>query len=184
MATFTQLQGWCSPDRLAQFLRDANGDERLAVNTLDAALSAAYPPEPDPWYSSPRVLSAVGLTKVTEAADRIRREGKPVTHGRVVAALPYGFWDSLFGKRYAPLWQSCLRGAFPRGPRRRTRAAEITGNVRNFSNRLAHHERILHQDLATHHLELLTIPAWVDPGLRTWIAEQSRVPTLLGTRPA
>lgn len=178
-----RLYEW-NADVSGAFMGVTHHVEVVLRNIIDRALTSAFPADPDVWYLNPEVLSPQGLEKVREAIQRIRGEGKPATHGRVVAALNYGFWDALFAKRYNELWQTCLRDAFPRGPRRRRDVAAVTGQIRNFRNRLAHHERIIHQDLAEHHADLLRIPAWVDPQVRNWVARQSRVPDLLVARPA
>jgi hypothetical protein len=193
---------------MAEFLADADGDEALAIslyewnaelsgafmevvhhmevllrNHLDATLADAFPDNPQAWYLNPAALTPQGIAKAREAIARIRDEGKQPTHGRVIAALGYGFWDALFSKKYAQLWVDVLRDSFSQGPAKRSRAAEVSSRTRLFRNRLAHHERILHIDLEASHTEMLQVVRWIDHRARNWIAEKSRVLTVLDERP-
>ena len=208
MATFAQLEAWCSSPRLAGFLLNAGGDQDMAVrlyqwnaelsgafmevlhhvevvlrNHLDKTLTQAFPAAPEPWYRSDAVLTPQGRAKVEQATQRIIDQGIEPNHGRIIAALGFGFWDSLFGRRYGELWPAVLRDSFPHGPAKRGRAAELSSGIRLFRNKLAHHERIIHLNLTNRHSELLQIVAWIDPAARAWIAEGSQVLTLLEARP-
>src|SRR5882757_7927111 len=51
---------------------------------------------------------------VTKGREQLARDGKPATHGQMVAELNFGFWGSLFGRRSHHLWQD-LRPIFQIG---------------------------------------------------------------------
>ncbi|MDO8211922.1 hypothetical protein [Conexibacter sp. CPCC 206217] len=55
--------------------------------------------------------------------------------------------------------------------------------LQRFRNRIAHHDCLLKQDIAARSDDMLLIAGWIDPDAERWLAERTRVPTLLGTRP-
>lgn len=109
-------------------------------------------------------------------------EAAKKSRGRVVAALPFGFWKGLFGGRYEELWRQELRHAFPNAKERKSITTSIEP-VGRFRNRLAHHDSILHQDIAMRHQEMLTIAEYIDEDARSWMETNSDVPRLLQQRP-
>jgi hypothetical protein len=53
---------------------------------------------------------------VDAAVARLRRKGKPIVPGRVVAELTFGFWTNLLDVRYERgqiLWPTLLSATFP-----------------------------------------------------------------------
>lgn len=195
---------------MAAYLQASGGDEDLAValyewnvdlsgaflevthnvevtlrNRLHRELSTAFPDNPDPWYRQGGVLHGPkGPDAVTEAERRIVQRGDNVTAGRVIAQLPFGFWNALFGHDYEALWRRSLHHCFkPHGPSRRKDVAAHTERIRLFRNSVAHHERLFHKDLLTRHDDLLKLVMWIDPNARDWIAAKSRVPILVAARP-
>lgn len=208
MPSFAELQRWCSPARLAAYRTEAGGDELLAVqlyewnadlcgafmevmhhsevvfrNRLHQELGATYPNDPAPWYKQ-GVLEPKGLDRINEAERRIVGAGNEATPGRVIAALPFGFWNALFGHGYEDLWRRCLHRCFrPNGPPHRKQVSTVTERVRLFRNRVAHHERLFHQDLRSRHDDLLKLAMWLDPSARDWILGGSRVLDVMASRP-
>src|SRR5438552_2173704 len=60
-------------------------------NSVHAAVSRAYGRAD--WYDgTPAILQARQQDLVADATATLRAAGKPVTPGRVVAELPFGFW--------------------------------------------------------------------------------------------
>jgi hypothetical protein len=149
---------------------------------LHLELSRTY--MPGPWYHEDGLLGERGVADVTEAERRIAQRGEDSTPGRVVAALPFGFWNALFGREYENLWRSCLHHCFrPHGPKLRKDVVTITERVRLFRNRVAHHERLFHQNLLARHDDLLKLAMWLDPEIRDWVLEESRVREVIDARP-
>jgi hypothetical protein len=122
-------------------------------NALHRELSARRKNETwfDEHWLRPRESS-----RVQEAAEKLRRRGKPVEPGRVVAELMLGFWVSLFDRAYEQherwLWPGALKPVFPRlrNSERGLRDLSVRLNgVLRLRNRVFHHERILHRDELT-----------------------------------
>jgi len=83
--------------------------------------------------------------KIAHAKTSILTEKKPVTEGRIISELSFGFWTSLFDSRFEKtLWKN-LRLAFPNCPkviRKRKTMSTKFNRVRKFRNRIFHHEPI------------------------------------------
>lgn len=61
----------------------------------------------------PAILNDSSRRRGGETIERIEREGKSPTRGRVVAGLSFAFWRALFDKKYHQLWASRLHKTFP-----------------------------------------------------------------------
>ena len=104
----------------------------------------------DGWFGSP----GAGLTpwqqdKVAEAKATLRRSRKPLTPGRIVAELTFGFWTGFFNNAHARTGIGAFlsRSAFPHAPvveQYRARLDRRWQDIRDLRNRVFHHERILH----------------------------------------
>jgi hypothetical protein len=122
------------------------------------------------WYDRPGFLFQPEGLAVAEAKANIP-QGKPVTPGRVVAQLSFGFWVKLLGRNYEKtFWVPHLYKSLPhlRRPDRR-QVFNRLDKVRGLRNSVAHHERILHRDLKTDYNELLETMSWICPVTASWI---------------
>jgi len=108
-----------------------------------------------------------------------------------VAELSFGFWTTLLGRRLEhPLWIRGLRRAFPRvrlvsgiSPSRSV-VADRFGFLREFRNRIAHHEPIFSRALEADHHSLLEVAGWMFPDLGEWTATISPCIALLSAGPS
>lgn len=161
--------------------------EVVLRNAIHDALSARHTARsrPGQWYDDPaHELDQHARDDIAKAIRRTRGGASPPA-GKVVAELSFGFWRYLLAKRYtASLWPA-LRPAFPflGGSDRRLLEAPVA-IVHRLRNRVAHHEPVIAEDLAAAHAAVLTIVGAADPALRTWVAGDSRVLTLVALRPA
>lgn len=205
-----QVNTWLSSARFQPFLDRAGGDHELALtlydwhvelaaacfamvhhfevlvrNAIDGVLGADQPQEPirDTWLMDFKVLQPDGVKQVIVAVERLDR-GKAVTRGRVVAGVSFGFWAGLFSKTYEELWRQHLRHAFPHGSIVRRDLTQRMRLLQRFRNRIAHHDCLLKQDIAARADDMLLIAGWIDPHAARWLARRTRVPALLGERPA
>ena len=103
---------------------------------------------------------------------------------------PFGFWTNLVGHRFArAVWVPGLYRAFPRfrrvtsTPIARPLVAHRFDYLRNFRNRIAHHEPIFTRSLAADYASLLEVADWMYPDLRAWIESVSIFPALIAARP-
>jgi hypothetical protein len=126
------------------------------------------------WFDTPAFsLTPWAVEEVRKAKAKIAREHRPVTAGRIVAELQFGFWTSLFEAHYEQnptrFLPTGIRAVFPRLPKSRHHRKELKRTleeIRALRNRVFHHERIVHwQDLDTKHAAILEVIGWVSPEL-------------------
>lgn len=110
--------------------------------------------------------------------DAIRRLGGPkyYTPGRLVSKLNFGFWTNLLdrpyehGKRGGPnLWPRLIPTVFPNIPKAfatRQAIADKLKAVRDFRNRIAHHDPIWDRPLLVHHSEILELLGWISTPMK------------------
>lgn len=126
------------------------------------------------------------IETVKDALAELQREKKPLEPDRIVAELNFGFWTSLFNRRYEQVfWPWMLKPVFPHMPAssrtRHTLSARLN-EIRKLRNRIFHHERINHwSNLDIKHSELLETIAWISPSLRNAISAVDRFPSVLHT---
>ena len=135
------------------------------------------------WYRTTAApLTQATIEKLDKAMNDLRDRHVPINQGAVVAELNFGFWVTLLGRTYArSLWPPLLSRVFLQGGRRMSWQA-VHGrmnDLRNFRNRVAHHEPIYHLNPAAVHAEIIEAVAWICPDTAAWILEHSRVPTVL-----
>jgi hypothetical protein len=81
---------------------------------------------------------------VDEAELKIKKQKIPISHGKIVAELTFGFWTELFEPTHYALLKGVPIHAFPNLPtnKKRKHLYTILGNVRRFRNRIYHNEPI------------------------------------------
>ena len=138
------------------------------------------------WLDTqPAVLDGAHARTTADAREALRARGAPLSPGRLVAELTFGFWVQLFNGYYDqgaarrhrpgfPLWTSAaLRAAFPSAPaharNRETLRARLDG-IRTFRNRLSHHEPIFHRDPARWHREVAATVRWLSVPTAEYLA--------------
>jgi hypothetical protein len=125
--------------------------------------------------------------QVRVARSRVAQSGSPVTHGKVVAELMFGFWRFLTDAPHSStLWAPALRHAFPHlRPKVRTEVYDRLTKLNSLRNRLAHYEPIHHLPLDEHHRDLLVVAGWICPTTAAWIwsTTTDRLHTALQTKP-
>jgi hypothetical protein len=206
----SQAAAWLTDARFAPYRSEAGGDHEHAValyvwnaqvsaavfetvhhvevllrNTIDAqfapVIAAAQPSET--WLEDPAILNVDSRKRVRETIERISKEGKAPTRGRVIAGLSFGFWRALFDRKYHQLWITHMHRAFPHGSGDRPEVAGLMSKLVPFRNRLAHHETIIRRAISSHYEEMLQLAGLIDPDARAWIESVSRVSEILSARP-
>jgi hypothetical protein len=138
-------------------------------NSLHRCLSARF--GGDGWYNVISSLPAWQQHQLEEARQRLLADGKPVTPGRMVAELHFGFWTGFFNKSHAGtgLGHALARLAFAHAPRQERDMKKLDARwkrIRDLRNRIFHHERIIHwKDLSNQHSSILQTIAWISPEL-------------------
>ena len=172
----------------AAFLEILGHLEIVLRNALDRQLQIWHDAQglPGRWYDDPLgVFDPHRRDDVSTARQRLQRDGKSETPGRIIAELSFGFWRFLLGRHYQnSLWAHALRHAFPGlQPQRRADVYDLVDAHSRLRNRIAHHEPVHQLDLARHHEDVLRLAGYVDADVQAWIASVSRVGDVLASRP-
>lgn len=117
---------------------------------------------------------------VTKPRQRVRRLSAGETHPKVLAELPFGFWQFLTSKRYlTSLWIPALQHAFPYGPKDiRTRQKQVTdllGDVTFTRNRAAHGEAVFQRNLTRDFACAHTLHKWIYPNATVWLQKSAAI---------
>jgi len=155
--------------------------EVLLRNTVDNAAQHHFGKED--WYDDSRIIQHPNDRVSIDKAKRIlSRQNKPLDPGRIIAELNFGFWTSLFDRRYEQvLWPRLIKTAFPYMPRRiRTRQtlSRRLHKIRILRNRIFHHEPIWYwQDLPQQHVDILQAISWIEPAMGDLVQTIDRFPS-------
>lgn len=191
---FNRLDVALAPERLDAYRQDAPGPAvTLARYLLNMAVcESLYPPlqiveialrnavhrhlttryGTDAWYDHPNLRLLSGQSaQVTEARNKLIDANKPITPGRVVAELSFGFWTGFFNHAHSRTGLGAFLSAqvfvhAPRTERDLHRLSARWKRIRDLRNRVFHHERILHwTDLDAQHAAILETIGWMSPEL-------------------
>lgn len=194
-----------SKDRLNRYLRMSRDDRKKAIqfyemnnivseslfgairglevalrNGYHVALTAAARGRED-WYN--HFFTELGkweqdsINRVRETIKKRRIKEDPA---RMISLLGMGFWCGLTSKTYdASLWVPYLHKAFAHNKIGRRDAFDRLEKIRDVRNRVAHHESILHLNLAQEYKDVLETIGWLCPVTVEWVKHTSTMPTNL-----
>ncbi|KAA0921651.1 hypothetical protein [Rhodococcus sp. ANT_H53B] len=148
----------------------------------------------DDWWNVP----SISFTKVSndslgsaksKAAGVARKKARPMVAGDVVSTLMFGFWTGLVGpggraQYETKLWNPALTKAFPHYRGSRSGLHSILDDVREFRNRVAHHEPIIWNDPAAMRSTLLQVAGYIDPSVAKFIDQSDRINECLNRKSA
>ena len=162
-------------------------------NAIHRQMSAVY--GRDDWYSDWKFKktapSLVG--SLVESAARLTRNARLVSPANMVASMHFGFWTQLIGPdpdgNYTrSFWNaglyrvfSCYPGAARDAQRRIRREILI---LKDFRNRVAHHEPIHNKKPEQQYERTLSVAGWLDNALPGWIDAHSACRGLFAVRPS
>lgn len=130
------------------------------------------------WFDDEGFLEVpIQRDQLAKAIQDITGDSREPVAGRIVAALTFSFWTSMFSPAYETLWQTTLhriaRREDGKGLRRKD-LSEPLNKIRVLRNRIAHHEPILHWDLPKHYQAMLRVTGWLSAPAATWCRTYSR----------
>jgi len=149
------------------------GLEVALRNAIHDAASNAYGTEY--WFDDSHVIPHFREQEaIRKARETLQKDKKPGDAGRIIAELSFGFWTSLFDRRYEQiLWPRLLKSVFPTMPRSiRTRQtlSKRLHPIRHLRNRVFHHEPIWYWgDLRKQHVELQEAIGWINEGMLSFV---------------
>ncbi|NJC42039.1 hypothetical protein GGQ87_002334 [Brevundimonas alba] len=193
LADADAVEAALSLERFARYVAWADGDRQKAVdlytlntqvsealyvslqalevalrNRIHTVLSDAHGPG---WFHPEAgLLTDRQNQQVAAAVAELIAERKPIEDGRIVAALTFSFWTSMFGREHDDLWKRTLHRIGTRDGRflaRKDFTTRLT-KVRLLRNRIAHHEPILYWNLPEHHQAIRDMTLWLSPAMDDW----------------
>jgi len=185
----------------AAFLRDLSHLEVGLRNAFDRQLSAAVLPKEFHWTDPGTLLALFPVStrqnkrtgkswdanknprdKVQEARERCASPGVAPVPGKIVAELMFGFWTYLVADSHEKtIWVPYLHKAFPPGTDR-ARVSQALTAIREFRNRVAHHENIL-KGGEIERRRITNMVQMLSPDAHAHFQANSEVAAILGQRP-
>jgi hypothetical protein len=151
-------------------------------NKLHISLANSYE---ENWFRNNRPpFNDDSRRMIFDAVEELKKDGRGVTPGRVVAELKFAFWVGIMGPRYdATVWRESLFKTFQvGGSRARSVVHGRFNTIRRFRNRVAHHEPIFHRPLQQMHDEIIEAIGWMCRDTADWAAHHSRFDDVMTTR--
>ena len=116
------------------------------------------------------------------------RSGRP-TAGKVIPEVKFVFWQKMFTARYDQrLWDQQILSLFPNASGSapsdvRQKIYDHLEHIRNFRNRVAHHEPIFSRNLNDDLTAITDLISMRSPAAGTWLSDRELVTGLLLERP-
>lgn len=197
-----------SQERLTKYLKEAGYDNNRALalygwniqiseafypvlsavevclrNTIVSQLTVLYGTI---WWEDPAFVTQIknGKRIVMTARDKLKKKGA-VTSGGMTAELNFGFWANMLLARHEVVFWPDLHSAFPDLPSAITYAAlyRRCDSVREFRNRVFHHEPIIHLDITKEYSQIMELINWLSADKAKWIKPYSRVMSVARLKP-
>ena len=120
------------------------------------------------WYDQVNLLE-LERDEVENAKKSIAGRGMPVTPGRIIAELNFGFWLRLFSGQYEKeFWVKHLRKLYA-ATRQRKAVHNRLMQVKTLRNRIAHHETLIRRNPEKDYSDLLEAIGWLSPTVLAWV---------------
>ena len=176
------LYGW-NIQMSEAFFPVLGASEICLRNLISARLVDLYGPN---WWDDRAFLTQIkeALGRVKTACKNLKPRGL-VTSGRMTAELSFGFWVNMLLKRHEPFFWHDFHAAFPALPAEVDYAKLFRrcNSVREFRNRVFHHEPILKLDITQEYSQVMELIRWLSPKKAEWIKQYSRAMSVLRQRP-
>lgn len=198
-----------SQERLTKYLRAAGFDQERALalygwniqiseaffpvlgasevclrNIISARLVSLYG---QTWWDDQAFMKQIrsrGTRIVKTARDKLRTKGA-VTSGGMTPELNFGFWVNMLLPRHELVFWPDLHESFSNLPAtvNYDRLYQRCDAVRDFRNRVFHHEPILHLNITKEYSQTMELITWLSPDKAKWIKPYSRVMLVARQKP-
>lgn len=207
---YALLEATVGAERLGPYLLESRGDHSLAValylwngrlagalweliGFLEVATRNAMAAQLDRlcrdarpqahWYNHTAWWSTTQREQLRDAKRNAARN-PPVTDGKIIAQLAFGFWVGVLEAPDQLLWVPGLHSAFPHSVGKRNVVHGTLRDINGVRNDIAHHTRLWKRGgLEKAEDKILRATYWVHPPLADWLASVSQVRSILAQRP-
>jgi Abi-like protein len=121
--------------------------------------------------------------EISQASERVLKNGKMLSPAQLISELPFGFWVSLISRRHRNIWPNLASGFSGMKSRNPSELQAVLRRVRDLRNRIGHHHRVWSLDLVANHSDLMQLANFISPEFGRWLFSLSRVPKILDRRP-
>lgn len=123
-------------------------------------------------------------SSIDNAIKHISNRNETITANKVIAELTLGFWVRLMNAEYERILWKPLRKAFPyidKSERQRNKISAPLNKIRDFRNRVFHHEPISWRldKLEETHDRIIMVMGWINKDLPELAKSIDRVPNVL-----
>ncbi|MFB6348669.1 Abi family protein [Moraxella sp. ZJ142] len=151
-------------------------------NGVSTAIQAEHG---DEWAFNARFLKTL---KGNRRDDVIRSQRNHSTTEKILADLPFVFWQSMFTVRFDDFWCKYLIGVLPNADSKdlkklREEMFIDLNRLRKLRNRIAHHEPIFNRNLQSDFNTIMKVIKYCNWDLCDWISLWQRVEELLKNKP-
>lgn len=161
--------------------------EVVLRNAVAEACAAQYGSN---WAYQPGFHTSLKDTQYNELYDLTSGFGAVLPIGKIVSELNFFFWQSLLSNRhYQRLWRGRLFYIFPalqRAPKESDSLKKLydsVEHVRNFRNRIAHHEPIFHRNISSDMNFIKGVIRARSIAVESWLTSFDDVQKVISERP-
>lgn len=147
----------------------------------------------DDWWSNAHFIGELKRKYQDDLsmaiADERAKHGKNLTKHHIVSVLSFGFWQNLTTTRFRHLlWKRGLKHQFPNAPVLpvMTTVQDLHDKiqlVRQWRNRVAHHQAIFDKQPDVKHQEVILLVDWVCKDTAAFVSRLSNFGTVWGAKP-
>lgn len=154
------------------FYTPLQGFEILLRNTVHKAISRKYG---ENWLFEERFPFEHIQRKMIQ--NIIKKNSLITTPPKLIAELSFGFWTSLFGRKYEEVWRHILRRIFTgyNGVLVRKEIFSRLNEVRELTNRIAHHEPIFNRDKSKDLESIFYLSEHICPVTKEWMEKETQL---------
>ena len=155
------------------------GLEVLLRNSIHNKLSKDIGAED--WYEQVPFFESE-RDEIEKAKKTISDRPAPITPGRVVAELNFGFWVRMFSGQYEKqFWVKHLHSIYAMSMQRTVLHDRLT-QIKTLRNRIAHHETLIKRDVSKDYADILEAIRWISPNTRAWVESTNSFETRFAER--
>ena len=159
--------------RLGQARLQPRHDRRAILNTQHPTTPHDQPP--NSITATRKLLTPYDTAHIDTARNLIKRSEKTETRDQIIANLTFGFWVQLLDRKHDQIWRQALHRAFRHPQTSKApdakRVRSLVNDVRQFRNRIAHHDYARDYDLPMLMSRVRELAELISPTFGTWLDE-------------
>ncbi len=120
------------------------------------------------WYEHVAFLESE-REEIEIAKKAIADRPAPVTPGRVIAELNFGFWVRMYSGQYEKVfWVKHLHKIYAASMQPKVLHDRLI-QIKTLRNRIAHHETLIKRDVQKDYHDILQAIGWISPTVLAWV---------------